>query len=84
MRGVGAIDRLSVMDEAKRFRDGRCGRMLMDAVTNARAGAFGTLRRADSTLEQRERANGALDVLDFLLEEGLRIDDVAARGLEAK
>lgn len=81
---VSPGERLSLIALAIGFRECLAGEMLADAIVKERDRALAVIRRAESTMEERERANGALDVLEFMLEAGLRIDELVQKDLEAK
>jgi hypothetical protein len=81
---VSPIERLTLIAQATGFRESMAGRMLEESLEKERDRAFAAVRRADSTKEQVERANGALDVLEFMLEVGMHIDALVEADMKAK
>lgn len=65
------LSRLSVAHVAATFEATEAGEVYLESIREARDRAYAVVRKPDVCQRDADRANGALDVLEGLLEDGL-------------
>lgn len=78
---IAPMERLTIMAQSRGFRECAAGDMIVTALEKERARALAIVRREDSSREAVARANGALDVLEFMLDEGMRLDALVEKDM---
>lgn len=79
--GIDVLTLTAIVRECATFEASMAGGIAMDAIRGARDKAMKVVRNPDVTQREADRANGALDVLEHIIEHGFADYKRASEGI---